>query len=94
MGSLGTSSGAVYFNSFQFVGFYIVVFGMVTLLRGRVAARNSLLLVASYFFYACWDWRFLSLIWISTAVDFVCGLVLDVKEASPGADSPQTGCLS
>lgn len=35
-----------------------------------------MLLVASYFFYACWDYRFLSLIFISTAVDFYVGKLL------------------
>ena len=34
--------------------------------------QNILLLAASYFFYGWWDWRFLSLIWISTIVDYFC----------------------
>src|SRR4051794_28215315 len=32
--------------------------------------QNALLLVASYFFYGWWNWRFLALILISTVVDF------------------------
>jgi hypothetical protein len=35
--------------------------------------QHAFLLGASYFFYASWDWRFLSMILLSTAVDFVCG---------------------
>jgi len=35
--------------------------------------KNLLLLVASYLFYASWDWRFLTLIWLSTIIDFYCG---------------------
>ncbi|MGH8542280.1 MAG: MBOAT family O-acyltransferase [Gammaproteobacteria bacterium] len=35
-------------------------------------AQNVTLLVASYFFYGWWDWRFLSLIAISTVVDYFC----------------------
>ena len=31
------------------------------------------LLIASYAFYASWDYRFLSLIIISTLIDFLCG---------------------
>ena len=31
------------------------------------------MLVASYVFYAWWDWRFLTLIWLSTVVDFAAG---------------------
>lgn len=40
--------------------------------RLRWRKQNILLLVASYFFYGWWDWRFLSLILISTVVDFFC----------------------
>jgi len=32
------------------------------------------LLVASYFFYACWDWRFLFLLMFSTALDYFTGI--------------------
>jgi len=33
-----------------------------------------MLLVASYIFYGSWDWRFLSLIFISTILDYFCGI--------------------
>ena len=46
-------------------------------LRGRLRGQNFLLLVASYVFYGWWDWRFLSLIVLSTAVDFLVGRFLD-----------------
>jgi len=36
-------------------------------------ARKIYLLLASYYFYAYWDWRFLSLILISTLCDFLVG---------------------
>jgi alginate O-acetyltransferase complex protein AlgI len=39
-------------------------------------AQKLFLLLASYYFYACWDWRFLGLIFISTLVDFCVGLCL------------------
>ncbi|HUP25427.1 MAG TPA: MBOAT family O-acyltransferase, partial [Thermoanaerobaculia bacterium] len=39
-------------------------------------ARKLWLLFASYVFYAAWDWRFLSLILISTLVDYLVGLGL------------------
>jgi len=38
----------------------------------RWRRQNILLLAASYFFYGWWDWRFLTLILISTVVDFYC----------------------
>ncbi|MCG7856540.1 MBOAT family protein [Flavihumibacter sediminis] len=36
--------------------------------------QNMLLLVSSYFFYACWDWRFLFLLIFSTLLDYFTGL--------------------
>lgn len=36
-------------------------------------AQNSLLIIASYVFYGWWDWRFLSLIALSSVIDYVCG---------------------
>ena len=59
------------FDSYQFVVFLIVVVGAYWFLSHKW--QNWLLLVASYFFYGCWDWRFLSLIIVSTIVDFVAG---------------------
>lgn len=38
--------------------------------------QNLVLLVASYVFYGWWDWRFLSLLAISTIVDFTIGNAL------------------
>jgi len=60
------------FNSLQFVAFFIIVYFLYRALNHRW--QNRMLLAASYFFYAFWDWRFLSLIMISTAVDYVIGL--------------------
>lgn len=65
----------MYFNSFEFVLFFAIVYGLYVVLRHR--QQNYLLLVASYFFYGWWDWRFLSLIVLSTLVDYSVGLALD-----------------
>lgn len=56
------------FNSWEFILFLAVVYGLYLRLPHR--SQNRMLLVASYFFYACWDWRFLSLIFLSTVVDY------------------------
>src|SRR5262245_19403814 len=56
------------FNSFLFPPFLAVVLGLYYLLRLRW--QNLMLLVASYFFYACWDWRFLGLLLLSTCTDW------------------------
>ena len=68
------------FNSFQFALFVIPVVAIYALLGHR--AQNRFLLVASYLFYGSWDWRFLSLIVLSTLVDYFCGLKLG-DEATP-----------
>ncbi len=60
-----------------FIGFFVLVFLAHWTLRGN-APRKLLLLLASYGFYAAWDWRFLFLIVASTVIDFVVGLVLAV----------------
>ena len=68
------------FNSFEFAVFLPLVFLLYwTVLRKR---QNVLLLAASYLFYGWWDWRFLSLIIISTFTDFY------VARAIPGQDDP------
>ena len=56
------------FNSFQFLAFFILVYGLYRALPFRW--QNPVLLAASYYFYGCWDWRFLALIWFSSSVDY------------------------
>ena len=59
------------FNSLEFALFLPVVLGLYWLLRHR--GQNVLLLVASYVFYGAWDVRFLSLIAVSTVIDYGAG---------------------
>ncbi len=66
------------FNSVQYALLLIVVFGLYRVMKRR--EQNLLLLLASYLFYGFWDWRFLSLLWISTAVDFLVGKRMGVSE--------------
>ena len=63
------------FNSFQFLYFFAILFPLYWILRHR--AQNLLLLSASYFFYACWEPRFLLLLILSTVMDYYCGLAVD-----------------
>jgi len=63
------------FNSFQFLYFLPIVFGLYWFVFGRNGKwQNFLLLAASYYFYACWDWRFLFLLIFSTGLDYYTGL--------------------
>src|SRR3954449_7495676 len=63
------------FNSLHFVWFFLVVYALYRVLPHR--AQNWLLLIASYYFYAAWDWRFLGLLIASTVVDYSCGRLLE-----------------
>jgi alginate O-acetyltransferase complex protein AlgI len=63
------------FTEPRFVFFFAVVFAVHWALRNN-RARKVWLLCCSYLFYAAWDWRFLSLIFISTIVDYIVGLRL------------------
>lgn len=66
------------FNSIPFFVFIGLFLPLYFALRGK--ARLWLCLAASYFFYGWWDYRFLSLIVISTALDYLVGLQLDKTE--------------
>ncbi len=68
------------FNSFTFVGFFILVYTLYLLLKNHYKAQNIVLLIASYIFYGYWDWRFTSLLALSTIVDFTVGLLLQNTE--------------
>jgi alginate O-acetyltransferase complex protein AlgI len=63
------------FNSIDFAFFLPVVFLLYWFVTNKsLKAQNLLLLFASYFFYACWDWRFLFLLFFSTLLDYYTGL--------------------
>ncbi len=65
------------FNSLEFAFFLPIVFLLYWFVTHRsLKQQNALLLLASYFFYGWWDWRFLSLIAFSSLVDYVVGLSL------------------
>ncbi len=63
------------FNSFGFWFFFVVVLVLYQQLQRR--GQNVLLLVASYYFYGCWDWRFLGLIGLSTLIDYYVALTIE-----------------
>src|SRR6478735_1995597 len=63
------------FNTFHFAYFFAILFPLYWILPHR--PQNYLLLAASYYFYACWDPRFLSLLILSTVMDYGCGLAVD-----------------
>ena len=63
------------FNSLNFAVFLPIVFILYWFLASKnLKFQNILLLLSSYFFYACWDFRFLFLLIFSTLLDYYTGL--------------------
>lgn len=63
------------FNSIDYLLFLPVVFLLYWFVFNKsVTIQNVLLMAASYFFYACWDWRFLFLLAFSTILDYYSGI--------------------
>ena len=71
------------FNSIEFFVFLPIVYLLYWYATGRnLKVQNTLLFIASYFFYGWWDWRFLALIAFSSLVDFMLGRLLS-NELNP-----------
>jgi D-alanyl-lipoteichoic acid acyltransferase DltB (MBOAT superfamily) len=63
------------FNSIEFLLFLPLVFILYWFVFNKnLKIQNLLILVSSYIFYSWWDYRFLSLILLSTTVDYIIGL--------------------
>jgi len=72
------------FNSIEFAIFLPLVFAIYWfLLKEKLNGQNILIFCSSYIFYGWWDIRFLSLILISTLVDFLIGIRLEKEESEP-----------
>ncbi len=66
------------FNSIDFAIFLPIVFILYWFIANKnYNKQNILLLIASYYFYACWDWRFLFLLIFSTLLDYYTGLKME-----------------
>lgn len=66
------------FNSISFAIFLPIVFFLYWFFTNKnLKLQNLLLLVASYYFYACWDWRFMFLLMFSTFLDYYTGLKIE-----------------
>ncbi|MEM7511013.1 MAG: MBOAT family O-acyltransferase [Bacteroidota bacterium] len=69
------------FNSLAFLIFLPVVFLLYWFVFNKnLKLQNLLILISSYVFYGWWNWRFLSLIAISTIVDYIMGF--NIQSAS------------
>jgi len=70
----------MFFNSIDFAIFLPIVLVVYWIFKKKIHHQNSILLIASYFFYGSWDWRFLSLIFFSAVIDYSIGLIIHRTE--------------
>jgi alginate O-acetyltransferase complex protein AlgI len=72
----------MFFNSVNFAIFLPIVFLLYWFVTNKsLKFQNILLLISSYFFYACWDWRFLFLLMFSTILDYYTGIKMSEAES-------------
>ncbi len=72
------------FNSIDFAIFLPIFFVFYWFVFSKnLKFQNALVVVASYMFYGWWNWKFLSLIFFSTVVDYFVGLgLVNFKDAN------------
>src|SRR5438132_4225747 len=64
------------FPTLGFLLFFLVVAAAMAMLGTRFAAKKAVLVVASYYFYAQWDWRFCFLLAGSSIVSYLAGRLI------------------
>ncbi|MDG2433549.1 MBOAT family O-acyltransferase [Flavobacterium sp.] len=71
----------MFFNSLTFAVFLPIVFLLYWFVFNKTKkTQNLLLILASYYFYSCWDWRFLFLLVFSTFLDYYTGIQIEKSE--------------
>jgi len=72
----------MFFNSLAFAIFLPIVFFLYWFVFNKnKSSQNALLIVASYYFYSCWDWRFLFLLVFSTFLDYFTGIQIEKSDS-------------
>ena len=68
----------MFFNSLQFACFLPVVFLLYWFMPNKSrTSQNYILIFASYYFYSCWDYRFLFLLIFSTLLDYFSAIQIE-----------------
>lgn len=68
----------MFFNSLHFALFLPIVFILYWFVGNKSKInQNYILILASYYFYSCWDWRFLFLLVFSTLLDYVSAIKIE-----------------
>ncbi|MCM1264015.1 MAG: MBOAT family protein [Butyrivibrio sp.] len=68
------------FNSFQFLLFFPMVCVLYYIIPDK--AKNLWLLLASYYFYMCWNPYYILLLLFSTVLTYACGIAITKKHDS------------
>ena len=80
------------FNSIDFLIFFPAVVLLYLLIPAKL--RQIWLLICSYFFYMCWDPRYILLLVLSTVITFISGLLLEKRTDSSVRKVVLAGCLT
>ena len=64
------------FNSIAFLIFLPLVFSIYWIAQRNWKIQNLIVVIASYVFYGWWDYRFLGLLFLSTFLSFLSGLLI------------------
>src|SRR5690348_3694621 len=64
------------FPTSGFLLFFLAVAAVMALLERRFIAKKAVLFLASYYFYAQWDWRFCFLLAFSSALSYLGGRMI------------------
>lgn len=68
----------MFFNSLSFALFLPIVFVLYWFIFNKSKnTQNAILIIASYYFYSCWDWRFLFLLIFSTLLDYFSAIMME-----------------
>ena len=68
----------MFFNSLDFAIFLPIVFLLYWFMPNKSkTSQNYILILASYYFYSCWDWRFLFLLLFSTVIVYFVALKIE-----------------
>src|SRR5216110_59197 len=78
------------FPTLGFLLFFLIVAAAMAVLGTRFAAKKTVLVVASYYFYAQWDWRFCLLLAGSSALSYIAGQLID-RASEQGRARPMLG---
>jgi len=75
----------MFFNSLQFAIFLPIVFIFYWFFANKsLKYQNFILILASYYFYSCWDWRFLFLLVFSTLLDYFSAIKIEGSQTKSG----------